>query len=329
VLTLKKIRVAPLAAESLGVRSMCTYVETPDVRILLDAGVSLCPNRFGLPPHPREFSAIIERRKKIACVAEEADIVTISHYHYDHHTPSFQDWLVNWTEADVTAQQIYQDKNVLAKNPLEHINYSQRERGWMFGKTAGKYAKKIENADGRVFTFGETRVQFSEPVFHGPENSEMGWVLMSSIAFQGEKFLFAPDVQGPMSKRPLDIILEQKPQLLMIGGPPLYLYHLKVDENQLQSGLKNLAEIVKKVPHVILEHHILREENWQEKATQVLYETYTKGSVIQTAAEFLGTKNALLEAQRKRLYTENPPSIEFQKWMKANEETKKHVKPPI
>jgi len=47
--------VAPVGEESLGVRSMCLYVETRDVRILFDAGVSLAPRRFGLPPHPREL----------------------------------------------------------------------------------------------------------------------------------------------------------------------------------------------------------------------------------------------------------------------------------
>ena len=50
---LKKIIVVPLAAESFGVRSMCTYVETPHVRLLLDAGASLAPNRFGFSPHPK------------------------------------------------------------------------------------------------------------------------------------------------------------------------------------------------------------------------------------------------------------------------------------
>jgi predicted metallo-beta-lactamase superfamily hydrolase len=74
---LKHIRVVPLAAESLGVRSMCTLVETPDVRILLDAGVSLCPSRFGLPPHPLEYKAIIEARRRIAEAAEMADVVTV------------------------------------------------------------------------------------------------------------------------------------------------------------------------------------------------------------------------------------------------------------
>jgi predicted metallo-beta-lactamase superfamily hydrolase len=326
---LRRIRVVPLAAESLGVRSMCTYVETPDTRILLDAGVSLCPNRFGLPPHPKEFEAIIESRRKIAQAAEKAEVVTISHYHYDHHTPSFQDWLVNWTDSDETARKIYENKTVLAKNPREHINYSQRERAWMFSKTGGAYAKRIENADAKTFTFGTTKVRFSEPVFHGPENSELGWVLMTTIELQDERFLFAPDVQGPMSATPLRLIMKEEPQLLMIGGPPLYLSPLSVSENMIQMGLSNLRDIVGKVPHVILDHHIMRDEKWQDKAVNILYDTYRSGSTLQTAAEFLGKASTLLEASRKRLFNEEPPSKEFEVWMKASEETKKRTKPPI
>lgn len=326
---LRRIRVVPLAAESLGVRSMCTYVETPDTRILLDAGVSLCPNRFGLPPHPKEFKAIVESRRKIARAAEKAQVVTISHYHYDHHTPSFEDWLINWTDAGETAKQIYENKTVLAKNPREQINYSQRERAWMFSKTGGKYAEKIENADGKTFMFGATKVKFSEPVFHGPENSQLGWVLMTTIASQDEKFLFAPDVQGPMSAYTLQTIIKENPQLLMIGGPPIYLSPLKVGENELQTGLKNLGDIARKIPNVILDHHVLRDENWQENTINILYNSYKSGSTLLTAAEFLGKENVLLEASRKRLFNENPPSKEFETWMKANDETKRHVKPPI
>src|SRR5436853_585901 len=44
------MRVIPLAAESLGVRSMATYVEAGDLGILIDPGATLAPTRWGLPP---------------------------------------------------------------------------------------------------------------------------------------------------------------------------------------------------------------------------------------------------------------------------------------
>src|SRR5512136_1746398 len=160
---LKRLQVTPLAAESLGVRSMCTYVETPDVRILLDGGVSLCPRRFGLPPHPKEFQAIVRARERIAEAAAKAEVVTISHYHNDHYTPSFEDWLCNWTSQDVTARQIYERKRVFIKHPRDQINYNQRERAWIFQKTTGKHASKMVIADGKTFEFGETRLAFHKP----------------------------------------------------------------------------------------------------------------------------------------------------------------------
>jgi len=326
---MKHIHVVPLAAESLGVRSMCTYMETPDVKILLDAGVSLCPNRFGMPPHPLEFKAIEESRRKIAEAAEKAEIVTLSHYHFDHHTPSYEDWLCNWTAATETARQIYADKIVMIKNPKEQINYSQRRRGWMFQKTGGKYAEKLEIADGKTFIFGKaTEVRFSEPVFHGPEDSMLGWVLMTTIEYRGEKFMFAPDIQGPMSTQTLEIISKEEPQLIMMGGPPLYLSGFKVDKEQVQGGLKNLEKVVKVIPCTILEHHILRDENWREKTKNVFDAAHKAGCEVLTAAEFLGKENAFLEALRKRLFAEEPPSREFEKWMHGSAKTKKHVKPP-
>jgi len=308
---------------------MCTYVETPDTRILLDAGVSLCPNRFGLPPHPLEFKAVLEARKKIAAAAEKAEIITISHYHYDHVTPSFEDWLCNWTEANETAKQIYEEKTVLAKNSRDHINHSQRERGWMFQTTAGKYAGKLITADSKTFTFNNTQIRFSEPVFHGSDNSELGWVLMAIIEFQGEKFVFAPDVQGPMSTRTLDIIAKEKPQLAMVGGPPLYLAGSRVAENQIQAGLNNLGAVAETIPHVIVEHHILRDEKWREKTMNLYYRTYKAGHTLQTAAEFTGEKNTFLEAIRKELYEKHPPSKDFKKWMHMGEEAMRHAKPPL
>lgn len=326
---MKRIHVVPLAAESLGVRSMCTYVETPDVKILLDAGVSLCPNRFGLPPHPSEFKAIEDCRRKIAEAAEKAEIVTLSHYHFDHHTPYFEDWLCNWTEATETARQIYEQKTVFIKNPKEKINYNQRRRGWIFQKTSGKYAEKLETADGRTFIFGDTKVRFSEPVPHGPENSELGWVLMTTIEFQNGKFMFAPDVQGPMSNQTLPIILKEMPQLLMIGGPPLYLARFKVDESQIETGLKNLKSVIRAVPCTILEHHVLRDENWREKTKNVLEKADNAECRVLTAAEFLGKENSFLEAVRTKLFVEGPPSREFEKWMRISDNNKKHVKPPV
>jgi len=324
---LKKIRVVPLAAESFGVRSMCTYVETPDVRALLDPGVSLGPNRFGFPPHPREYEALAKCRKSIAEAAEKAEVITISHYHFDHHTPSYTDWCFNWSSSEV-ARQVYEGKLVLVKNYREKVNFSQRRRGWVFVKTGGKHAKMLENADSRTFEFGDTKLRFSDPVFHGPENSQLGWLLMCTVEHGDERFLFASDVQGPMHAGTLKTILASKPQLVMIGGPPVYLAGL-VKQEDVRMGMQNLEDLVKEIPKTILEHHLLREESWRELSQQIFDSASEKGHSVVTAAEFLKKRNNLLESRRKLLFQTEPPGSEFEKWMKTPLDKRKLVKPPI
>ena len=316
-MVLDKIKVTPLAAESFGVRSMCTLVETPDLSVLLDAGISLASYRFNLPPHPFEYQTIAKLRKTIAQAAQKAQITTISHYHFDHHTPSFEDWVVNWTKGNETARQIYQDKIVLAKNPKENITPSQRQRAWMFQRTGGKHAKQVEPADGKTFNFGSTSLLFSEAVSHGSEGSMTGWVVMVTVEYNGERFMFAPDVQGPTSTHTAELILESKPAMIMIGGPPLYLGGFRVDMTQLQKGLENLMRIVDAVPLVILDHHALRDVEWRPKMELVFEEAQKAGTTLLTAAEYSCKENNFLESKRMQLFRDYPPSEEFKQWMKT------------
>jgi hypothetical protein len=325
---LSKIKVLPLAAESLGTRSMCTFVETKDVRVLLDAGVSLGPLRFRLPPHPREYEAIRESRERIAKKASQADVVTISHYHFDHHTPSFTDWVSNWSSSEI-ASQIYDNKHVLIKNYKENINFSQRRRGWVFVKTGGKRAKKLEVADGKTFQFGDTALRFSQPVSHGSGDASLGWVLVTTITCNDEKVIFAPDVQGPMSSSTSKMMMDEKPQLLIIGGPPLYLAGFRVADNEINDSLGHLKRLVAVVPTVILEHHLLRAEDWRQQCKAVFEAAKETGHIVLSAAEFLGEEENLLEAKRKQLFDLEPPREGFKRWTKISLEARKLVKPPV
>lgn len=325
---LRQIKVTPLAAESLGVRSMCTFLETSGIKLLVDPGVSLAPSRFRLPPHPLEYKAIVKARNRIAEHAEKTDVIAISHYHFDHHTPSFEDWLCNWTDAEI-AHQVYEDKIVLAKNPRVDVNASQRRRGWVFKKTGGKFAKKIELADDKTFKFGETELKFSAPVFHGVQDTPLGWVTMLTAECEGEKIVFASDVQGPMFTDTAAKILDDQPQLLIISGPPTYLEGIYVNEYQLQRGLHNLETLVKNIPVTIVEHHLLRDTQWREAAAQVFESAKAAGNNVLSAAEFLGKEESLLEARRKQLYADNPPSQEFKSWSKLSQSKQRKLKPPI
>jgi predicted metallo-beta-lactamase superfamily hydrolase len=81
------LNVKPLAFDSFGVRSMATFVETDDVAVLIDPGVSLAPIRYGLPPHPIEEHRMNERWADIKAHVARSDVLIVTHYHYDHYDP--------------------------------------------------------------------------------------------------------------------------------------------------------------------------------------------------------------------------------------------------
>ena len=321
------MNVKPLAEESLGVRSMCTFVETGDVNILIDPGISLSPRRFGLPPHPREYKALIEGRGRILKYASRADVLTVSHYHLDHYTPSFEEWHYHWSSPEI-ARHIYEGKILLVKDYRSRLSFNQRRRGWLFLKTCGRYAKSVENADGKSFRFGGTEISFSEPVYHGSEGTELGSVLMTLIEDGGERLVFTSDVQGPIEDKTLESILRWRPDLLIVGGPPLYLSGLRVSRLSVERGIRNLAKLASEVPIVVLGHHLLRSVDWREASKPVFDAALEKGNRVLTFAEYLGLEEELLEARRKILYEEDPPSREFLRWSKLRRPERGDLKPP-
>lgn len=321
------IRIIPIGFESLGVRSMSTFVETPDVRVLVDAGVAL-GQRFGKLPHPREYRARNLCRARIREYAAKADVIVVSHYHNDHHTPNYTETVYVGCSAE-ESELIYKDKVVLAKDIRNSINFSQRRRGWMFQQFVKRIGGKVEVGDGKTFEYGATKVKISQPVPHGGEESELGWVVMTTVESQDSKFVHASDVQGPISRPTTRTILKEKPDSLILGGPPIYLEGIKVDKATIRKGLDNAAEIASKVPMVIFEHHPLRSEDWRDRAKNVFDVGSEMRHTVTTAAEYAGERLQILEAVRPRLYEEEPPSEAFLKWSKLKREKQRTQIPPI
>lgn len=306
---------------------MCTFVETPDVRILIDAGVALGP-RFGKKPHPIEYQARAQCRTRIREYASKSQVIIVSHYHNDHHTPNYTDtvWLGSSAQE---AEQIYRGKIMIMKSIRDSINLAQRKRGWMFQRFLKTIGSTCHIADGAKFEFGKTIVRMSTPVPHGEEASGLGWVLMTTIESEHKKIIHASDVQGPMSKKTTNAILKQKPDLLLLGGPPFYLEKVKVDTKTIRGGVANAIKIARSIPTVIFEHHALRSENWIEEIRPIRDAASEAGHVVVTAAEYLGLKSNALESIRQRLYEDHPPSESFLKWCALKPEDQRQTVPPI
>ncbi|MCP8309039.1 MAG: hypothetical protein H3Z53_05040 [archaeon] len=323
------IKITPIASETLGVRSMATFVETPDVKLLIDAGASLGP-RFSLVPHPIEYKALKEARNSLERFAIKADAITISHYHFDHYTATWSSIETKWTWSSYdVAKKIYGGKVILAKDYRESINASQRKRGWIFSKIANEFVKEIRYVDSSILKFGDTLINFSQPLPHGEDNTGLGFVLSLHIKHDDEDLLYCPDFQGPMSDKALNYILDINPTRLIIGGPPFYLSEYKVPARSIEKGFENLIKIISKVPLTMVDHHMMRDEKALERLQDLRERASEHGNIALTFAEYLGKQNRLLEAIRPQLYDESPPDPDFQNWMKLSPIRQRSVLPPL
>lgn len=291
------IEVIPLAFESLGVRSMATFIET-DVRILIDPGTSLAPRRFGLPPSKLEFKALEDTRFRIQKYARWADVVVISHYHHDHFTPFRREDLLN-SSID-SAEKIYENKNLFIKHPTLNINKSQKSRATQFLRNLKKVENcKINYADGKSFKIKNTQIKFSDPLSHGSKGTRLGHVVTTTILWQGEILMHASDVQGPIYDRTKQYILDEKPEILILSGPPIYLQGFVIGKTDIDKAKKNLIEIAKMIPTVVVDHHLLRDLRCFDFIKSI---EDAAGKKIMVASEILNKEPNLLEARRKKLF---------------------------
>src|SRR2546430_650265 len=139
------MKVIPLAADSLGVRSMATYVEVADTGILIDPGATLAPSRFTLP--------------------------------------------------------------------------------------------------------------------HGVEATTLGYVVALTVVdpIERERFVFASDVQGPLSGVAAGWLIQQRPTLLYLAGPPAYIER-EIGTAMIERGIDNLLRVMDATGcRVIMDHHAVRD----------------------------------------------------------------------
>lgn len=276
------MKVVPVAADSLGVRSMATYVETNECKIFIDPGAALGPSRYGLPPAKEEFAALNQYTEEIHKIAVKCDILVISHYHYDHHNPD---------------ETFYNKKTVFAKDIQKDINKSQKERGKYFAAQVKDKCSLIY-CDAQDFEIKGVKLKFSPPFYHGPEKTALGFVIMTTVDDGKFKFLHASDVQGPVSKDACRYIIKENPDLVMLDGPPTIFLGWKFSYKNLYQSIENLLRIISESKcKIILDHHLLRDLKYRVLLSAV----YEKGNII-SSAEYLGKEINMLEAHRKNLW---------------------------
>ncbi len=280
------MNITPICFDSMGVRSMCTFVET-DVKIMIDPSAALGPNRYGLPPHELELRALTYYKRKIHALAKNVGVIIISHYHYDHYDPD---------------EDFYENKRLFIKHPKEHINASQKRRAALFLERINEY----EIADSGEFNIGKTHLKFSPPVKHGDKRSKLGWVVMSCVEYKGTRFIHTSDTQGPGTEEATRWIIQENPHIIFIGGPPTYMAGWRISSKTAEKSIQNCIDIINRteVKQVVLDHHILRDKNYMKYFEFIETET---GLRPITAAEFTGKKPLTLEANRRELFAGKLP----------------------
>ncbi len=282
------MKIIPIAFDSMGARSMATFIETGDVGILIDPSVALGPKRYGLPPHQKEFEKMEELWKSIEDFSRGADIFVITHYHYDHHSPE--------------RTHIFRNKKVFIKDPQNRINYSQKKRAGHFISLI-KDSADIVTADNTRIEIGNTLIEFSPPVPHGTD-SKLGYVVMVYVE-ERDSLLFTSDVEGASLNEQIGWMAEKDAKTVIMDGPMTYMLGYRYSSESFQKSIDNLRRLMGSgLKHLVLDHHLTRDIAWREKMVDVFAAGEEFGVSVLSAAEFSGEKELLLEAMRKDLYRE-------------------------
>jgi len=277
------LKVIPLAAESLGVRSMATFVEVGGTGILIDPGATLAPLRFNLPPADEEWEAFRRANDRISAYAARAAFVFVSHYHDDHF------------RSDPST---YAGRIVLAKDPRRMVNGLQAKRAGELWKALSPVAR-VDAADGTRRRETALELSVSPPLPHGVEGTPLGYVVALTVTdpLERTRFVFASDVQGPLSSVAAAYLSKERPTLLYVSGAPSYLER-DLGAAPIERGIDNLLRLIETTGcRVIMDHYAIRDARFRERFAR-LWET----GRVSTAAEYLGLETVALESRRNRLW---------------------------
>ena len=283
------MRIAILGAESLGVRGLSCVVEVGDHRVVIDPGLALGYRRHGLLPHPSQVAVGEQVRRRILAALRDATDVVMSHFHGDH-VP-----LPNANPYQLKAQEVAplcREARFWARGS-KGLSNSMASRRESLCQVLGR---DLPNAEGQE----DGSMAFSPPVPHGEPGGRLGTVMMTRIEGKDAVFVHASDIQL-LNGKAVSLILAWRPDIVLAGGPPLYLSRLPPPRRKV--AWKNAYRLASQVDTLILDHHLLRCEEGLSWLDRLSSET---GHRVICAADFMGQPRRLLEARREQLYEEMP-----------------------
>jgi len=296
------MKIEIVAAESLGVRSLCTVVQTRERKILIDPGLALGYTRFGLLPHPFQVAVGERIRKRIIHEWTTATDIVISHFHGDH-AP-----LADANPFQLNLGKIASlNRHAVIWAKSTHLSPMEVKRARVFSQTLNNTVIAPEGKSVGIMSF-------SQPVPHGKAEG-LEKVIMTRIQ-EGFTFVHASDIQL-LNKEAISQIVSWRPDIVLASGPPLYLHKLAGED--VEKARQNAFILSQKVATLILDHHLLRSiegAEWLDRLS-------SKAPInVVCCADFMGKPRALLEAQRQKLYEEMPVP---ENWHNSYEQGRAHT----
>ncbi|NDY72402.1 hypothetical protein DO021_12080 [Desulfobacter hydrogenophilus] len=281
-----------IGAESLGVRGLCCFVTVGEQKILIDPGIALGFLRKRQAPHPAQVAVGEVIRKKIIQAWGVATDIVFSHFHGDH---------VPLVDANP-----YQLDASLVSNLNPGVPIWTKAPDFLTAKEQKRFSALKERLDARWqdWTTKAGLLRFSAPVPHGEKTERNESVIMTRIE-DDIVFVHTSDIQL-LDNDTVDLVLGWQPDILLVGGPPLYL-------EQLSSRLRNRAwhnavRLADSVNTLILDHHLMRSLEGLQWLDSLSSES---GHRVFSAADFMGKPRRLLEAERKMLYEKMPVPLRW------------------
>ncbi|MBN1625433.1 MAG: hypothetical protein JW944_02825 [Deltaproteobacteria bacterium] len=276
-----------LGAESLGVRGLSCSVELKNRKIFIDPGIALGWLRHGFLPHPFQVAVGAGIREKIIRELKDTDDVVISHFDGDHcplHEPNPYQLGLDKVKDILSGCRIW------ARGTENSTPTQQKRRRDL----EAVVKKDLENADGMK----DGCLEFSCPVPHGQRGGEENMLMMSRIQVEGETFVHASDVQL-LEDKTLEIILDWKPDVVLVSGPPLYHYSSPLFNDLREKALRNAKRLSRNVDTLIIDHHLLRSKEGIDWLAGLKHSSENR---VCCAADFMKREAVFLEAWRGELY---------------------------
>jgi hypothetical protein len=195
---------------------------------------------------------------------------------------------------------------VLAKDPRRMVAGLQARRAAELWR-ALEPVTSVESADGTSRAEAGFSLRISPPLPHGVEGTTLGYLIALTVTdpAERERFVFASDVQGPLSPVAAAYLAQERPTLVYLSGPPSYIEH-EVGSATIERGIEHLLALVDRTGcRVIMDHHAVRDPRGDAR-----FERLWRTGRVMTAAGFLGVADDPLERRRRALWSaeRKPPA---------------------